>query len=227
MNTKRTWASRVLACIIDRKSRWFPFRQGANCEAGSLVWSTIECDTGLATSYEGSSGCRGPILCISRGAIPYPMFPLHLDADACPRGQVGVWHSDAVMQPGPRDGRGSTNGAPTGWLMIVLATVRRRVPKKRIYYCGHGMSAGYGPAIGMKAQAKGETRPDQTRRRRACMQVNRERRQAWAEQSKLNLDRHGAISNHLPWREGLGYSLYRETYARPRSLRNGQQCFAL
>ena len=33
---------------------------------------------------------------------------VHLDVGAC----VGVWHSDAVMQPGPRDGRGSTNGAP-------------------------------------------------------------------------------------------------------------------
>lgn len=77
MNTKRTWASRVLACITDRKSGWivgggFFFRQGANCEGWSLVWSTIECDTGLATSYEGSSGCRGPILCISRGAHTVP-----------------------------------------------------------------------------------------------------------------------------------------------------------
>jgi hypothetical protein len=77
MNTKRTWASRVLACIIDRKSGrivggGFFFRQGANCEGWSLVWSTIECDTGLATSYEGSSGCRGPILCISRGAHTVP-----------------------------------------------------------------------------------------------------------------------------------------------------------
>lgn len=153
---------------------------------------------------KGRVAAAGRFSVFHGAAIPYPMFPLHLDADACPRGQVGVGHSDAVMQPGPRDGRGSTNGAPTAWLMIVLATVRRRVPKKRTNYCGHGMLAGYGPAVGMKAQAKGDTSPDQTRRRRACMQVNRERRQAWAEQSKLNLDRHGAISNHLPWREGLG-----------------------
>ena len=30
----------------------------------------------------------------------------HLDVG----GQVGVWHSDAVMQPGPRDDHGSTIG---------------------------------------------------------------------------------------------------------------------
>jgi hypothetical protein len=83
--------------------------------------STIECDTGLATSYEGSrSGCRGSIRILS-GSDTVPDVAFHLYVG----GQVGVWHSDAVMQPGPRDGRGSTNGlgAPMGWLMIVLLTV--------------------------------------------------------------------------------------------------------
>lgn len=80
---------------------------------------------------------KGRVAAAGRLSVSHPMFPLHLDGGgACLlRDQVGVWHSDAVMQPGPRDGRGSTNGAPTGWLMIVLAvtTVRRRVPKKRIH----------------------------------------------------------------------------------------------
>jgi hypothetical protein len=61
------------------------------------------------------------------------MFPLHLDDGACPRGQVGVWHSDAVMQPGPRDGRGSTNGAPMDDRPFYCTL--RRVPGKRIYQC--------------------------------------------------------------------------------------------
>ena len=47
------------------------------------------------------------------------------------------------------------------------------------------MLAGYWHLI------KAKVRPDQTQ---ACMHVNRERRQAWAEQSKVNLDRYGAIS---------------------------------
>ena len=58
------------------------------------------------------------------------MLLVHLDVGAC----VGVWHSDAVMQPGPRDGRGSTNGAPMGWLMIILLPVLSSVPEKRIHY---------------------------------------------------------------------------------------------
>lgn len=201
---------------------WFPFRQGANCEGWSLVWSTIECDTGLATSYEGSSGCRGPILCISRGAIPYPMFPLHLDAGACPRGQVGVWHSDAVMQPGPRDGRGSTNGAPTGWLMIALPTVLSRVPKKRIHCC----RAGYGPAVGMKAPAKGETRPDAGVH--ACMSIVSGDRRGPSRANSILRDTDRSLECQITLHSGrVAVNLYRETCARPPSLRNGQQCLAL
>lgn len=89
--------------------------------------------------------------CILSGRDTVPDVPFHLDVG----GQVGVWHSDAVMQPGPRDGRGSTNGlgAPMGWLMIVLPTVRNRVPRECqtecIDYYGRAMLAGYGPAIGI------------------------------------------------------------------------------
>ena len=66
-------------------------------------------------------------VCILSGSDTVPDVAFHLDVG----GQVGVWHSDAVMQPGPRDGRGSTNGLgiPMGWLMIVLTAVLSRVPK--------------------------------------------------------------------------------------------------
>ena len=70
--------------------------------------TTIECDTGLATSYEGSSGCRGPTCTVGSGIDTVPDECFHLDIGACPDGQVGVWHSDAVIQPGPRDGHGRT-----------------------------------------------------------------------------------------------------------------------
>ena len=134
------------------------------------------------------------------------MFPLHLDAGACPRGQVGVWHSDAVMQPGPRDGRGSTNGAPMDDRPIYCTL--RRVPEKRVSLCHGAMLVGYGNGYDMK---QSETRPDAG----ICMHVNRERRQAWAEQSKLNLDRRGNLKSFHS--ERVSISLYRETYARPRS----------
>jgi hypothetical protein len=83
-----------------------------------------------------------------------PDVAFHLDVG----GQVGVWHSDAVMQPGPRDGRGSTNGlgAPMGWLMIVLATVRSKVPNRMhilLLACHVGRLLAFD-------QSKGETRPD-------------------------------------------------------------------
>jgi hypothetical protein len=48
--------------------------------------------------------------------------------------------------------------------------------------------AGYGNGYDMK---QSETRPDAG----ICMHVNRERRQAWAEQSKLNLDRRGNLKS--------------------------------
>lgn len=65
INTNR--ASRVLACMIDKMFACIcllAWVLEGNCEADvPFSWSTIECDTGLATSYEGSSsGCRGPIL---------------------------------------------------------------------------------------------------------------------------------------------------------------------
>jgi hypothetical protein len=93
-------------------------------------------------------------VCILSGSDTVPDVAFHLDVG----GQVGVWHSDAVMQPGPRDGRGSTNGlgAPMGWLMIVLATVRSKVPNRMhilLLACHVGRLLAFD-------QSKGETRPD-------------------------------------------------------------------
>lgn len=134
-----------------------------------------------------------------------------------------MWHSDAVMQPGPRDGRGSTNGAPTGWLMIALPTVLSTVPKKRIHCC----HADYGPAIGMKAPAK--VRPDQTQAcMHACMSIVSGDRRGPSRANSILRDTGQSFECQITLHSGrVSVNLYRETYARPRSLRNGQQCLAL
>jgi len=174
--------------------------------------STIECDQGtqgLPPPVKGRVAAAGRFAQDGRGAIPYSTRCFHLDVGAC---QVDVWHSDAVMQPGPRNGPSSTTvdrALPrVGWEAYKSDLQCKRHALRMPCRSASAMLVGYCTVTGVK---QSETRQ--------MSSVGGERRGPNGANSISTDIGQSRISNQLAWRR-----VFTERHARSQSQRSEVSC---